>query len=212
MKITKYEHSCLDINIDNKRLLVDPGILSKSIPSLVNIFAIIVTHVHPDHFDLEIIKSIYLKNPKLKFYTVQAVSDVIGNKIPHEVVTGGKIKVAGPFKLEFAGGIHATIYKSHPPTDNVGVIINDSFYYPGDSLSKPTKKIDILGAPISAPWLKISEIMDFIVEQQPKRVFQVHDGLLSDFGYIVYEAWLKDACKMVKSEFSHLDVGQSLNI
>jgi L-ascorbate metabolism protein UlaG (beta-lactamase superfamily) len=34
MNITKYEHSCLDVKDKSERLIVDPGVLSKSFTDL----------------------------------------------------------------------------------------------------------------------------------------------------------------------------------
>ena len=212
MKITKYEHSCLDIEIDGKRLLIDPGILAKSIPNYENISAVIVTHVHPDHLDIEKLKVIHAQNPNAPLYTVQAVSDEIKNQIPHQIVSNeSRVKIEY-FDLVFSGDKHATIHKSIPLTDNVGVLINKVFYYPGDSFTLPGVPIELLALPMTAPWSKISETMDYLISVKPNHVFPVHNALLSDFGTNVYEYGIKSAAESAGGKYSYLKPGESINL
>lgn len=207
MKITKYEHSCLDIEIDGKRLLIDPGKFSNSIPNYDAIITVLVTHVHVDHLDIEKLNAIYTQNSGVQLLTVQAVSDELEDFIPHTVLTGSEDIDTGPFQLGFSGGQHALIHESVPITDNVGITVNNKFYYPGDSLVLPKKPIELLAVPITAPWLKISEAMDFIATIKPKRVLPVHDALLSELGMKVNGNWLKMACDKVGAEYVALKTG-----
>ena len=211
MKITKYEQSCLDITLDGKRLLIDPGIVTTTVPNYQNIDAVLVTHMHPDHFDLDKLLAIRAENPDCHIYTVQAVAGLVGTQLELTIINRGDIASVGPFNLEFFGGQHAVIHSSTPTTDNVGVTINGQFYYSGDSLSVPSLPIDILAVPITAPWLKISEAMDFITAMKPKRVFPVHDALLSDFGFEVNGKYLKNATEAIDAEFITLKPGESLS-
>lgn len=201
MHITKYEHSCLDFEADGKRLLIDPGAVTSSIPNYDDIVAIIVTHVHADHFDPKKLLDIHTQNPNTPLYTVQAVADTLKDSLPYVVITEGQIVNVGPFKIAFFGGKHALIHRSVPLTDNVGLMVNDTMYYPGDSLTLPHSPVDILAVPIAAPWLKISEAMDFITSVKPKRVFPVHDALLSGFGMEVNSTWLQSACTAAGTEY-----------
>ncbi|MFP3381565.1 hypothetical protein SB767_35190, partial [Bacillus sp. SIMBA_069] len=74
------------------------------------------------------------------------------------VVHPGDSVEAGPFSLRFFGGRHAVIHESIPVVDNVGVLVNDTLYYAGDSFSIPEGvEVDVLAAPAGAPWMKIAE-------------------------------------------------------
>ncbi|RYF75875.1 MAG: MBL fold metallo-hydrolase, partial [Cytophagaceae bacterium] len=63
MKITKYIHSCLLLEKDGQQLLFDPGKFS-FIEGLVqpetfrHVAQVIITHDHPDHLDVDILKQI----------------------------------------------------------------------------------------------------------------------------------------------------------
>lgn len=202
----------MDIELSGSRLLIDPGVVSSSVPDYNNIAAVIVTHAHADHLDPQKLLAIHRQNPSVSIYTVQDVSDELKSSIPHSVVTGGQTVEIGQFKLEFSGGQHALIHSSVPVIDNVGVTVNGKLYYPGDSLSKPMVPVDVLAVPITAPWLKIAEAMDFIIELNPKRVFAVHDALLSDFGRSVNDVWLLKAIELIGGEYIKLKPGESFTV
>ncbi len=73
MKFTKLVHSCLLIEADGVRIMVDPGnySFSSGIVSeehLTNLDYVAVTHVHPDHLDEDFAKKIKLSSPNAKWY------------------------------------------------------------------------------------------------------------------------------------------------
>lgn len=65
---------------------------------------------------------------------------------------------------------------------NIGILINDLLYYPGDSFVLPGRPVDTLALPVAAPWLKISEAMDFLTQIRPRLAFPTHDAVLSQIG------------------------------
>ncbi|MET0980129.1 MAG: hypothetical protein ABWX90_02655, partial [Candidatus Saccharimonadales bacterium] len=102
---------------------------------------------------------------------------------PTKVVTDGDTLTVGSFSLEFFDGAHATIHETYPVPANLGVLINDLLYYPGDSLHIPAGlSIDTLALPVAAPWLKISEVIDFLLAIHPRAAFPTHDAILSTVG------------------------------
>jgi L-ascorbate metabolism protein UlaG (beta-lactamase superfamily) len=212
MTITKYEHACLDIEESNQRLIIDPGIFTTSLTKFSNIYAVVVTHVHPDHLDAEKLVAIVRDNPTVIIYTVQAVADQLGSGLPLEVVTGGHEASVGNFQLKFYGGQHALIHKSIPITDNIGVMVNQKLYYPGDSFNKPSEPIDILAVPAVAPWMRASDAMDFITETKPKRVFPTHNAILSEAGAGIYKHLDEHACQQIGAEYIDLKPGQVLTV
>jgi L-ascorbate metabolism protein UlaG (beta-lactamase superfamily) len=55
------------------------------------------------------------------------------------------------------------------------------------------ESIELVAVPASAPWMKISEAMEFIKKLKVKRVFPTHNALLSEFGEKAEYNWLKKA-------------------
>ena len=181
MKLTKYEHACFTVEKDGKLLVVDPGNWTTDFAVPDNISAVVVTHEHPDHFYPPQLTAIIEKNPEV---IVVAHSDVLMHVpgLPARSVGVGDVVNIGSFTLEFFGGEHATIYPDFGHFANLGVLIDDAIYYPGDSFALPQKSVSVLLLPVTAPWLKIQEVIDFMVAVAPNMVVPAHDAIASDKG------------------------------
>lgn len=112
-----------------------------------------------------------------------------GNPAAH-AVKAGDTKTAGDFNLTFFGELHNAVHPEWPQNQNVGVLVNDAFYYPGDSFTLPNRDIKLLAVPASAPWLKTSESMDFVKSVKPQAFMRTHDGLLNQDGLDTTDVWL----------------------
>lgn len=211
MKLTKYAHACLVLEEQGKKLVIDPGEYTPDFGALDNIAAVVVTHMHGDHFNKEHLDAILKANPDAQIFTTQEVADELRGKsvmVP-EIYTD---YTAGPFGLRFAGEVHAQIHQGVPRPQNIGVLVNGSFYYPGDSFVAPDHDVQTLAVPASAPWLKIGEAMDFIQACQPKKVFPTHNALLSELGLVSANKWLAQACQHDNAEFISLSPGESIEL
>lgn len=194
MELTKYEHACFTLEKDNQLLVVDPGGFSSDFLAPENVIGVIITHEHGDHLDHEQLAAIIDKNPGAVILGPEAVTSKI-EVFETKLVSPGDTLNVGPFALEFFGGQHAIIHPSIPVIANISVLINDLLYYPGDSFVVPDKPVDTLALPISAPWLKISEVMDFLKAVHPRLVFPTHDAILSDIGKEITDARLGATAK-----------------
>jgi L-ascorbate metabolism protein UlaG (beta-lactamase superfamily) len=212
MKITKYEHACLDIEDGGQRLIIDPGVFSNSLTNFSNVYAVVVTHVHDDHLDPEKIVAIVRENPTVVIYTVRTVAEQLGEGLPLKVMSEGEDTRIGNFNLDFFSSQHAKVYKSLPDTANLAVMINKSVYYPGDSFTKPDQPVDLLVVPASGPWMKVGEAMEFITDLKPKRVIPSHNLVLSELGAKYHNGWLEQACSNIKATYMVLAPGESLTV
>ncbi len=209
MKLTKYGHACFTVEHEGKLLVVDPGGLSPDYIPSEHTVAVIVTHAHGDHFSPDTLAAIYGKSPEsLLLSTEEVTSSMSDHK--SQTVTPGQAMTVGPFKLEFFGGSHATIHNSVPVIDNIGVMINDTLYYPGDSFVLPNKEVGTLALPLAAPWLKVSEAIDFMVAVAPKTVFSTHDAVLSDSGKMFHDSWIQRFAEPLHTSYRRLESGQEL--
>ncbi|MFM5904948.1 MAG: MBL fold metallo-hydrolase, partial [Micrococcales bacterium] len=124
----------------------------------------------------------------------------------------GDYHVVGPFTLEFFGDLHQEIHRTIPLIQNCGVMVNDKLYYPGDSYTKPDRKVELLACPASAPWLKIGDVMDFIAEIKPARSFPTHNILLSEQGHALNNGRIKMVTEAGSGIFEYLLDGQSTSV
>ena len=212
MRVTKQEHAALIIQSAEKVLVVDPGSFTTALVGLSNVVGVVITHEHADHWTAEQLTRILDRNPDAVIYgpagVVAAASDF------HVVVVeDGDTVTADPFTLRFFGGTHAVIHSSIPTVDNLGVLIDDTLYYPGDSYTIPEGvEVDTLAAPVGAPWLKIGDAMDFVLAVKPRRAFAVHEMTLSAAGKNMQRDRLAWATEQGGGEFFVLEPGESLDL
>jgi L-ascorbate metabolism protein UlaG (beta-lactamase superfamily) len=203
MKLTKYAHACFTIEEDGKILVVDPGGLSTDFIAPGSVVGVVITHEHFDHLDHDQLASIIDKNPDAIIIGYEAVTSKI-EAFQTKPVSASETISIGPFTLAFHGGTHAVIHPSVPTIANLGVVVNDLLYYPGDSFVLPGVPIDTLAVPASAPWMKIAEAMDFLTTIKPRLAFPTHDAMLSDAGKETADAWLVRAAETCGTEYRRL--------
>lgn len=212
MRITKHEHAALRIDHEGQALLVDPGGFTTLSGVLDDVAAVVVTHQHPDHFDLTNLERVHDAAPQAPVYAPAGVATAApGAEVT--IVAPGETVTVGAFTLRFFGGEHAVIHDSIPRIQNLGVLINDELYYPGDSYAIPEGVgVQTLAAPLGAPWLKIGEAMDFVLAVRPRRAFGTHDMTLSQIGRDMHRERLRWATEQDGGEFFDLDPGDALEV
>lgn len=198
---------------DDARLVLDPGSFTSPLEDLHSVVAIVLTHEHADHWTPEHLNRILALNPEARIFgTPATVAAAASAELTVTPVAAGDEVTVGPFQLKFVGGQHAIIHSSIPQIDNVGVIIKGVFYYPGDSFFVPEGHIDVLAAPASAPWMKTSETMDFILAIAPKRCVQSHEMVNSQIGNDMANARMTWATEQGGGSFSWLAPGESFQL
>lgn len=211
MQLTKYEHACFTLQKDGKLLIVDPGVLTTSLSAPENVVGVVVTHAHSDHFDASALGGIIAHNPDALIMAPASVTAEIGDNLPTRTVQAGDSLELGPFQLGFSGGQHAVIHDSLEPLENVAVTIDDTVFYPGDSFSQPPQAAEVVALPVTAPWLQISQVIDYLTATQPELVFPTHDAIASADGQAIVDNMLQSTAQSVGSQYQRLKVGDSLD-
>ncbi|MDQ1739656.1 MAG: hypothetical protein QOE53_1308 [Pseudonocardiales bacterium] len=217
MELTKFGHACVRISDGDRRLTIDPGTFSEVAEALTDIDAVLITHEHTDHVDVEKIAAAGAGNPALRVWAPQSVADQLaGNQVLSERVTAvgpGQSFVAGGLQVRTYGGQHALIHSSIPVIANVCYLVGDAVYHPGDSYVVPNAIVEAVLVPVNAPWAKVAETIDFTVSVRAPRAFQIHDGLLNDAGRGLYEGQLTRLGQLYGvTRFQHLDSGESVHL
>lgn len=219
MIVTKREHACLVIEHAGATLVIDPGSFTAAF-AVENLAAIVITHEHGDHVTPEHLDRLLAAAQSTGAPTEVALLAPAGVAAAHpgypwQVVSAGDRHTVGPFSLAFSGGQHAVIHRSIPVIDNVGVMVNDTLYYPGDSFTVPERPagagpIPVLAVPASAPWLKIGEVMDYVDAVRPARSFPTHERVNSDAGNAMANARIKLVTEQHGGVFVPLAAGETL--
>lgn len=184
MRLTKLGHCCLVIEIDGVRILTDPGAWTTAQNEQYGIKAVLISHEHSDHLDIESVKKILKNNPDARIITNRSVSMILKQAGLLSQVVGHKsrVKISGVL-IEGVGKNHAPIYPPIiPNVENTGYMINQRFYYPGDGFFKPNKPVECLALPVAGPWMKIAHALDFAKALKPRLALPVHDGMLAFAG------------------------------
>lgn len=216
MRLTKFEHATMTVEEDGATLVIDPGNFARPLNDLHQVVAIVLTHEHADHADPEQITRILRENPDARLIGPAPVATALakaGIEHPVEPVGPGQSVEVGPFSLRFFGGLHAEIHSSLPEIDNVGVVVNDTLWFPGDSYAVPDgDEIDVLAAPAGGPWLKIGEAMDYVLTMRPKRAFGVHEAPVSELARPMYFGRLKACTEHGGGAWLDLKAGDSVEL
>ncbi len=212
MRITKYEHAALRVDDGGETLLIDPGSFTAPLDDLGGVVAVVITHEHPDHWTAAHLDRVRRAAPGIPVFGTPGVAAAASDHDVTVVAPGDEV-TAGVFTLRFFGGEHAVIHESIPQIENLGVLVNDELYYPGDSYAAPEGvEVHTLAAPLGAPWLKIGEAMDFVLAVAPRRCFGTHDMTLSTVGRTMHRQRLQWATEQGGGTFFELDPAQSLDV
>jgi len=181
MNITRYGHSCLLVEDNGVRVLTDIGTMNET-PDIAGVSAIVISHEHGDHFDIEKIKEVLKNNPDAQIITHAAVGEKLNEAgISFVAIEPGESLNINGFMIESYGTDHAIIYGDTPPCRNTGFLLANKLFMPGDALHDiPAKPVEILALPTSGPWMKLAEAIDYAKAVKPKAAFPIHDALYTD--------------------------------
>lgn len=188
MRLTKYTHACVRFARDGAALVIDPGIFTEP-TALDGADAVLITHEHADHLDVDKLTAAYERASRLTVYTHPSVAGqltALGDAVV-PVEAGQEFTAAG-FRVRAYGGQHAVIHPDVPRIANLGFLIEESVFHPGDSVEyvPSDAEVEVLFVPLNAPWLKLSESVEFVRQVAPGRAYALHDHLLSAAGAQVY--------------------------
>lgn len=202
MQITHLGHSAVLVEVSGVRLLIDPGNFSDAWHDLVDLDAILVTHLHPDHIDPAHAPALIAANPQARVLVEPGVIEAVGLERAEPITADTSVELDG-VRVSAVGGLHAVIHRDIPRIGNVGVVVSaegePTFFHPGDSLATTPSGVDVLAVPAYGPWAAMKETVDFAREVAAVEGFLIHDGLLNERGWSLVFHRIKDMtpCRLV---------------
>jgi L-ascorbate metabolism protein UlaG (beta-lactamase superfamily) len=211
MRLFKHGHACVRLETGDHAVVVDPGMFTAT-EALDGATAVLITHEHPDHWTPELLRA-----TDAPVYTIEAVAAQIREQAPDVaervtvVMPGQSIDVGVP--TEVIGEKHAVIHPELPRVANSGYLLTvdgTTVFHPGDSLSVPAIAPDLLLLPVSAPWLKVSECIDYAREVGARRSLAIHDAVYSEAGLGIVDGHLGRFLAPREQEYVRLKAGDEL--
>lgn len=211
--ITSWGHACLSFDRDGRRLVIDPGTFS-DLSVLDAADAILVTHDHVDHLAVDPVAAAVTERDGLQVWGPESVAtQLVDAGAPFDrvhAVSEGEVLSAAGFAVRTIGREHLLIHGDVPRPENVGYLVDDVAFHPGDALTAPGVPVEVLFVPVSAPWMKLGEAIDYVRAVRPRIAVPIHDAILSDAG-----KGLSD--RMVgglggAAEYRRLAVGESFDL
>jgi L-ascorbate metabolism protein UlaG (beta-lactamase superfamily) len=180
--ITKYTHSCVRLELDTGAVLViDPGVWSEA-SALHGADAVLITHEHADHIDA-------LRLAGLGAPVFAPAGADIDERFPLTRLAPGESFTAAGVQIRTYGGKHAPTHRNQPACANLGYLVDDRLYHPGDSLSPPDRPVETLLIPMQAAWLKTTEAIEFAQSVAAQRAFGIHDAQINQRGRDSINGW-----------------------
>ncbi len=183
MRLTKLVHSCLIVESEGKKALVDPGNYSWQsgiiLPDVLGeIDYIIVTHAHPDHLDPQFAAVINDKSPNALWYGPPEVVSVLKT----QGIDGSSTSELSDVK--FIPSKHANLHpwmKQQP--DHTSFVLFKDLLISGDHQDfSEMHGAKYLAGAFTAPWGSIVAGAQMIerMNPRPEKYIPVHDWHLND--------------------------------
>lgn len=213
MDLTKWTHSCVTLEKDGGKLVLDPGAFSEASAALADATAVLVTHEHPDHLDVDAVRTALAADDELQLCAPAAVAEQFaefGDRV--RAVTGGSAFDVGGFSVRTFGDQHAVIHPRIPVIANVGYLVDDSVFHPGDSFTVPEVPVRVLLVPATAPWARVADAVDFAISVRAPRALPIHEAVYSEVGRDIANRLVEGFVSGFGSEYAPVPVGSSITV
>jgi L-ascorbate metabolism protein UlaG (beta-lactamase superfamily) len=209
MKITKYHHSCLLIEEQGYRILMDPGNYSYEsglldIKDLGSLDYVVITHEHQDHYHVPFLQEILQNFPQVKVVTndslahsLQSINIPANEDIPNFI------------KTEVIP--HERVFGMGEMAENIQIDLFDTLSHPGDSFSL-NRTSRVLALPLQAPWGDVTEAIDLAERLQPETVLPIHDWHWKDEARKGFYAWIGKYLASKNIKFLNIESGEKVEV
>lgn len=211
MKLIKFGHACVRLEKDTRSLVIDPGAMTPEPGIMDGAEAVLITHEHFDHFEADRLITAAAKDPRLTIYTYPGVArhlTQLSDRV-RIVGNGDEFSVAG-FEVSVVGEKHHFSHPDVPPVDNVGFLIDEAVFHPGDALT--VLDVSTLLVPGQAPWMTVPDLISYLRRMNPDRAYAIHDGLINDWGIQVLESVLSAEAERLGADIRRLKPGESVEL
>lgn len=190
-------------------VLIDPGNFSHGFEGVTGLSAILITHQHHDHADLQRLPALVAANPQAALYADRQTAALLGS--PWQALLPRDEFDVGALHVRAVGGLHGVIHPDLPVVDNISYLIGDEEHpaklmHPGDALFNPGEPVAVLGVPVGGPWMNIAESVNFLRAVAPEHAVPIHHGMVDPSARRIYFGRLTEFTDV---DLHALDIEQS---
>lgn len=174
MKVTRYPQSCLLLEKDGHRVVIDPGmhfLETHKIEELSGVEAVLYTHQHPDHYEPKIAEALLTQG--VAVYANAATAELIGADRVTTVDDGQTFTVAG-FEVVARELPHCLLPDGSEGPQNTGYVVDGIFFDPGDGKDIDDLQVANMALPITGPDISMLDAFNFAEKLGVKVAIPVH--------------------------------------
>jgi L-ascorbate metabolism protein UlaG (beta-lactamase superfamily) len=176
MKITKYPQSCLLIEKDDTRVIIDPGSFVNAGYSAAEFGAIniiLITHEHADHADAGFLDQIAECNPGVEVVANESTKKILGNRVTR-VASSGEVLTIANVQIHAIDIPHVAMVNGDPGPQNTAYIIDGILFHPGDGIDASGVESRVVAAPIAGPDISPRDVYSFVEQTKAEIVVPIH--------------------------------------
>lgn len=216
MTITKYLHSCILLEEDGYRLLIDPGeftfiegrLKPEDLPAPD---AILLTHEHPDHYYPDALRILVRRKPVPIITNRELAPKLEQAGLAGEAIDAGEQHQLGPLMVEAVEAPHGDLPLAKPL--NIAFAVNDCLLLLGDSALPKYEQAEVVFLPVSHPGIRLLDALECAQRLKPRLVIPVHDAFVKDFFLQrIYERMCRPFLEKAGVQFRPLGLGESLTL
>jgi len=181
MKIYKFPQSTLLIEYKDKRILFDPGCFCSEQDDFGKVDLLLITHKHGDHLDINVIRKIQKANPEIITLSNQQVVDVLVEAgLKCELLKVDEVRKidedVNAISVKGIKQLHGEAGKGYDKFENLGFLIDDKIYNPGDSVLMPSSPhADVVFVAFNGKvTMDLDDAVKFVDLVSPKTVIPYH--------------------------------------
>jgi len=174
MRITKYPQSCLLLEKEGKRILIDPGnfVAQKyKAQDLLPLDGVLITHRHADHADPGLLAE--LSKSGVTIIANQDTTELLGETVTEIIDDGGELEIGG-FKVNAHQLAHCLMPDGSEGPQNTGYIIDEIFFHSGDGVQTIGIEVEVAAIPIIGPDISMKDVFAFAHQIGVTKIIPVH--------------------------------------